>query len=318
MQLTSAIDESLLVPMLLRDAAVLSSHYYAYGLNIRSDLPLPEFSRSPEGHTACPDAQVSFAPENEWIAAVRALNSSWAVDLNDARFWFRGVGAFQAIGGSQILITPEPGIDNHLLRMYVEGMIMATLLFQRGYFVLHSSVVKIGPTCVAFLGQVGAGKSSTAAALHARGHAVVTDDNAAIDLSGNLPQVTPAFPYLKVFPAIAASLGHAEESLTRMHSSQPKFAHDVAREFPRSPVPLDRIYVLSRNAEPALTRIPPSEAIIELVRNSVPTRWKLAGGAEHLRQCARLAALVPLFRIRTFDTLPELPALAERIENHRA
>jgi hypothetical protein len=60
----------------------------------------------------------------------------------------------------------------------------------------------------------------------------------------------------------------------------------------------------------------PAETIIELVRNSVPTRWKLAGGADHLQQCARLATCIPAFRIRTFNELTELPLLAQRIERH--
>jgi hypothetical protein len=314
MQLTPLIGTSRTTPLPLPEVAGI---YSAYGLRIHSDLDLPEFSRCSDADISSIDVDVAFAPESPWIAEARALESSWNVDLKDARFWFSGVGAFQVTGGSKVLITPEPDIDHHLLRMYVEGMMMATLLYQRGFFVMHSSVVKVGRTCVAFLGHVGAGKSSTAAVLHSRGHAVVTDDNAAIDLASGLPHVTPAFPYLKVFPAIAASLGHAEESLTRMHRSQPKFAHQVTREFPLSPVPLDRIYVLTRDASPVIERISAPEAIIELVRNSVPTRWKLAGGASHLRQCSRLAERVPVFRIRTFDTLAELPILAERIENHR-
>ena len=44
--------------------------------------------------------------------------------------------------------------------------------------------------------------------------------------------------------------------------------------------------------------------------------WKLAGGADHLRACAALASRVPVYRIRTFDTLPEIPELASRIEQH--
>jgi hypothetical protein len=261
---------------------------------------------------------ISFGPGEDWISPLREQTSSWKVDRTDARFWFHGVAGFRIKTGRQIIISPEPGIDNSLLRMYVEGMMMATLLYQRGYFVLHSSVVSVNGSAVAFLGHIGAGKSSTAAALHGRGHAVVADDNAAIDLTAGQLAVTPAFPYLKVFPAIADALGFADESLRQMHSSQPKSVRPFPDAFPVEPVPLSRIYVLTREPIGKIERLSSSEAVIELILNSVPTRWKQPGGAAHLQACASLASRVPVYRIRTFDTLPEIPELAARIEQHCA
>lgn len=295
----------------------LVTHCSAFGLHIATELPLPEFT--PVYGTCVPvDAEVTFGSGDDWIAAIRHLPSSWKVDSKEALFWFRGVAGFRVIDGRKIIVSPEPGIDHSLLRMYVEGMMIATLLFQRGFFVLHSSVVRIGSFAIALLGHVGAGKSSTAAALHARGHAVVSDDNAAIELRAPQPEVTPAFPFLKVFPAIAESLGFAKDTLTQMHVSQPKSVHPVSDLFPDQPLPLDRIYVLTREPISGIERVSAPDAIIEIVCNSVPTRWKLPGGAAHLKTCASLAARVPVYRIRTFDTLPELPQLAARIEQHCA
>jgi len=293
------------------------SIYSAYGLIIQSGLLLPEFSRACRSDLAV-DVTVRFGPGDDWIPEVREQASSWHVDANDARFWFKGVGGFRVRHGREIVITPEPEIDDALLRMYVEGMMMATLLHQRGHFVLHASVVQIGQTAAALLGHVGAGKSSGAAALHARGHAVVTDDNAAITFTSQEPLVTPAFPYVKMFPAIAAALGYPGHSLTQMHPSQPKCVGPVANGFPEGPVPLTRIYILTRDSEVSVAPLSRAETIIELVKNSVPTRWKLAGSADHLRQCASLASQVPAFRVRTFQKLEELPLLAETIERHHA
>ena len=305
-------DLNLSFPAPRPDAEQLS---FAFGLVILSEIPLPEFAaaRNPSSPV---DVHISCSAGEAWIDEVRHLPSSWWMDCHEARFWFSGVGGFRVSEGRHIAVSPEPGVENSLLRMYIEGMMIATLLYQRGFFVLHSSVVHLGNFAAAFLGHVGAGKSSTAAALHARGHAVVTDDNAAINLKPEKPEVTPAFPFVKVFPSIAESLGFARDSLTRMHASQPKSVRDVSALFPERPLPLDRIYVLTREPVDGIKRVPSHEAIIELVRNSVPTRWKLAGGADHLRACAALASRVPVYRIRTFDTLPEIPELASRIEQH--
>ena len=287
----------------------------AYGLSILSEIPLPEFLPR-RGGSVTPDVVVAYDHAGEWPASGGESRSIWSLGPGDARFWFPDVGGFRVKDGREILLSPLPGVEVRFLRLYVEGMMMASLLHQRGYFVLHASVVQIGDHAVAFLGHIGAGKSSTAAALHIRGHAVVTDDNAAIDLSLAHLTVLPAFPTVKVFPKIATSLGYSEDSLEEMHSSQPKKARSVSRSFPRQPVPLKHIYVLTRGASDDFVPLNRADYLIEMIRNSVPTRWGQNGDADHLRQCARMATLIPAYRVRTFDTLEQLPELARRIEEH--
>jgi hypothetical protein len=289
--------------------------YSAYGLTIRSQLPLPEFPVLAGGEQEV-DVAVEYGPGDDWINPVRHERSHWSILPGVARFWFQGVGGFLVRGGSKLIVSSEPGIEQSLLRMYVEGMMMACLLHQRGFFVLHASVVQFADYCVAFLGHVGAGKSSMAAALHARGHAVVTDDNAAMDVSSHAPLVTPAFPFVKVFPEIAISLGYEDQSLTVMHSSQIKRSRSVSRAFPQHPLPLRRIYVLTRDGSAGMARLSRPEATLELIRNSVPTRWRQPGDATHLQHCGRFGSLIPAWRVRTFDTLSGLPELARHIEEH--
>lgn len=292
-----------------------SRRFSAYGLNILSEIDLPEFlPRS--GNNLPADLVVSYDRSAEWNQPAGGERAIWSVSPRDARFWFPNVGGFRVRGGREILLSPKPDIEERFLRLYVEGMMMASVLQQRGYFVLHASVVQVRDYAVAFLGHIGAGKSSTAAALHMRGHAVVTDDNAAIDLSAPDLPVLPAFPTVKVFPKIATSLGYAEDSLQEMHSSQPKKARSVSRAFPDAPVPLKRLYVLTRDAEQHFAPLSRGEHTLEMIRNSVPTRWGQTGDANHLQQCARISSLIPAWRVRTFDTLEELPELARRIEEH--
>ena len=294
-------------------------HSRAYGLVIRSDFPLPEFSSLPAPTPADVDVEVSFSDDLDWIDSHRGSDSFWSVSRDQARFWFKGVGGFTVCSGHRIAISPEPAAGHDLLRLYVEGMMMACILQQRGYFVLHSSVIQIGDGAIALLGHVGAGKSSLAAALHARGHAVVTDDNAAIDTSTAEPLVLPAFPSVKVYPAVAATLGYSEHSLRLMHTSQLKRAASVNRAFPAAPVPLRGIYVLDREWPGPLTLLTRAEASLELIRNSVPTRWGQNGDAAHLMNCGNFSGRLPLWRIRTFHSLTEIPALARTIEqNHLA
>jgi hypothetical protein len=297
----------------------LGIRYGAYGIAIRSQIPLPEFSVLPQQDESC-DAEVRYVNAGAWLESVRHEPSFWSIQSREARFWSRGVGGFHVREGREILVSPESGTEESLLRMYVEGMMMACLLQQRGFYVLHGSVVQIADYAVAFLGHIGAGKSSMAAALHARGYAVVADDNAAVDFTPNGPLVMPAFPSVKIFPEIAISLGFEDRSLKVMHASQIKKSRSVSRAFPERPLPLRRVYVLNRSDEIAgpsgIARLAPAQALLELIRNSVPTRWRQPGDANHLAQCARLSRLIPAWRVKTFDQLSDIPELARRIEEH--
>ena len=251
----------------------------------------------------------------------RPLNGAQSIRWNsdahaEAHFSYPRAGQFRVTGGRKVIVTPEPGAEAALLRLYVQGMMLAAILHQRGLFVLHSSIVNSGDRCVAFVGSIGAGKSTMASGFHARGWSVVADDNAAIDLGRTPPTVLPAFPSLKIYPAVAAALGYDQSRLRPVHESQPKQAQAVASGFSTDPVPLDGIYVLDRDAAPEIQRLSAIESVTELIRNSVPTRWGVAGDGRHLKMCATLAERVPVYRVKTFTTLQQIGEVLDRIQDH--
>ena len=290
-------------------------NYKAYGLKIRSEISLDEFVSCGAGES---DAEVSieFGPDPGWISGVRGDQNRYRIRRDEARFWFKQVGGFVVKDGCRVIVVPEEDCDESGLRLYVEGMMMATILHQRGLSVLHASVVDIHGSAVAFLGSVGAGKSSIAAALYSRGHRVVTDDNAAIQLATGIPMVVPAYPSVKLFPEIASSLGFRNGTLSVLHASLPKMAGMVATGFVQTPLPLRRVYFLGREYQSEVMPMSPLQAALELVRNSVPTRWAHPGDAQQFQQCGNIAAQIPAFALQTFTDLSSLPALAEKVENH--
>ena len=281
----------------------------AYGLDLWSDIPLPEFMTAGGGL----DVVIRLHREDRTVACTSA---SWDFRDSETICTFPNVGRFRVRAGREIQVTPAPGADPTLLRLYVEGMMMAVLLHQRGLYVLHASVVEIGGRGVAFLGHVGAGKSTMALALERRGCRLIADDNAAVDLALGKYEIIPAFPRVKVYPAIAHTLGIADESLSPLHVTQVKKTREVEGQFSEKTVRLDRIYLLSRDASPVVERLNKADALVELITNSIPTRWGLAGGAEQLKKSAAVAREVPVYRLRTFHQLEEIEPLAREIERH--
>jgi len=292
--------------------ATLASRSYrarAYGLDLWSDIPLPEFMTATNGL----DVVIRLQREDSAVACTSAI---WDFRDSEANCTFPNVGRFRVRAGREIQVTPAPGSDPTLLRLYVEGMMMAVLLHQRGHYVLHASVVEIGGHGVAFLGHIGAGKSTMALALQRRGHRLIADDNAAIDLASGNFQIIPAFPRVKVYPAIAQTLGIADENLSPLHVTQVKKTREVEGQFSEKPVRLDRIYLLSRDASPVVERLNKADALVELITNSIPTRWGLAGGPNQMKKSAAVARQVPVYRARTFHRLEEIEPLTREIEVH--
>jgi hypothetical protein len=280
----------------------------AFGLNIWSDIDLPEFEPS----TGLADVTVILERER---ATTGPPSPRWTFATDTAECRIEHVGRFSIAAGREIRVTPAPGVDAAFLRLYVEGMMLAVLLHQRNYFVLHASVVSVNGRGIAFLGPIGAGKSSLAKALHSLGHVVVADDNAAISIQSGVPVVLPAFPRIKLYPDIAAALGMNREVLEDLHSSQIKKTTSVENRFAAGPVVLDRIYALSAEV-PDIEKLSRSEAVVELVKHSIPTRWGMPGTGEQLRRCGVFSGLVPIYRVRTFDSLTSLPVRARALEQH--
>lgn len=232
----------------------------------------------------------------------------------------KAAGTFWMRRGREIVVEPTPDADEDLLRLFILGPALAMLLYQRGFLVLHASAVSVAgaPGAVAFLGFPGWGKSTTAAALHARGHSVVADDVVAVQVdsdNGGPSTVWPGFPQLKLWPEASASLGIPPESLLSLHHSYIKQARRVEENFSLAPLPLKRLYILAESDAQSIEPLPPQEAVIELVRHSYATcLLSTEPGGVHFSRCANLAKRLPVHRLNRPRSLDELPRLAQLVE----
>ncbi|MCK5544250.1 MAG: hypothetical protein KAI35_03470 [Desulfobulbaceae bacterium] len=289
--------------------------YSAYGLGIRSCIPLPEYIVADAGGdvVVCRGNCVSLSEE--------ISDRNWYFDVTSekALLYFKGIGVFHLREGREISINPEPGVNSDLFRLYLIGSVMSVLLYQRGMVVLHAGAVEINNKAVAFIGMSGAGKSSTVAALYRRGHGIIADDLTAVDLNRGAVRVFPGYPQIKISHEVADVLGYESESLFLINSRGNEFGFRTTRRFPESELPLKRIYVLSEGQESEIELIRPRDAMIELVRHSVPTRLlQQPGGESHFLQCASLARAAPVYNLKRLPSLSNLARETELLEEHLA
>jgi len=276
--------------------------YSAYGLSICSDLLLPELVPGVAPQADSGDVVIRFGPVQPVPPQLDSAGFGFWATADEACHFVEKVGAFLVRGGREIVIDPVPGVEERLLRLSLLGPVLGLILHQRGLLVIHASVVARGDSAVAFLGKNGWGKSTIAAALHAKGYDLVTDDVAAIRIANEGPSVLPAFPQVKLWPEAATLLGEAPDRLPVLHPDFDKRGWRAERGFSLGPRRLERIYALGAGPTPAVDRLSARDGCFELLGHWYGHRFgggllQNGSAAAHLRQCAAVAAQVPIHRL---------------------
>jgi predicted ATPase len=153
----------------------------------------------------------------------------------------QGVAAFYVEDGARVTVEPATESDNFAINTYLYGTVTALLLAQRGMFALHASVARIDGRTVAIGGGRGAGKSTTVLALERRGHAVVSDDVAVIDIAGDHLVHRPTGRPVHVHPVTALALGVDTTGAVPVQRGDPKVSLPLERG---TPCRLDEIVLL--------------------------------------------------------------------------
>ena len=246
--------------------------YNTYGLNLHSEISLPELLS--EDGTNPPDATIQFGNVGRYPAQPDSSRGCFFATGEEAFFHWPEYGTYLVKEGNTILVEASPKAEERMLRLVILGVAMGVLLHQRGILTLHASAVCIHGAVVAFVANKKGGKSTTAAALHALGHAVVADDVVALNTAcDGPPQVIPGYPQLKIWPDVAEALGEDIEEMPRLHPKLDKLAHLTNHDFPQFPLPLKRIYILRKDSVRNSERLQAQSVFLELMRHSYAVRF---------------------------------------------
>ncbi len=291
--------------------------YTAYGLHIQSALALPEFIVDDQTE---PDVYIQYGSlgwaiptEAGFITYLRAAPQevclSWGSTAN-----------LLIRNGRDITIDALPGVDERVLRLFILGSGLGVLLHQRQQLVLHASAVVIDDQVVAFAGESGWGKSTTAAALHARGHRMMTDDLVVVEMRDDRPVVIPGYPQLKLWPEAVEALGADPAALPQLRINIEKRAQATRDRFSAASLPLGAVYILAKGDGLRIEALPPQMRLMALVRNlyvsGFGTQFAQATQDDtSFLQCADVAKRVPVRLLRRQYDLASIARLADLIED---
>ncbi len=226
------------------------------------------------------------------------------------------IGNFRMTGGREIVVAPDPGVSDELIRGFIIGSGLGATLYLRGQLVLHASAVAGDQGVVAFIGESGWGKSTIAASLHACGARLVADDLVVIDQVDGQHIVYPGLPEFRLWPDSIASLGEQEQHLPKVHPSQEKRVRRVHTNMQQAPGRLHRLYILGFGDTHAITPLKPATAALELVCFTYGVEvFHAIAPRQHFLHCTALAQDVPVLRLQRRMALDALPALIAMLED---
>jgi hypothetical protein len=278
--------------------------YAGFSITIDSEFELPELSAG----FGNPDVLIR-------IGAVDPREKSATV-MDEVIC--RDVARFRVKGGCEIVVDPVPGADAAALRAVLLGKLMAYLMRQRGCLPLHASGVVIDGCAVLFLGESGAGKSTTAAALYARGHRVIADDVGAVRAVGRGIELQSAWSGLRLLDDARPVIGSRASPLGFQDN---KHVFHLERHASGRPLAVRRIYFLAyetpENGRTVRTDVITGFPAVALLNsNSFLGTWQ--AGSEllqaNLERSASIASSIPVHRLVRPRSLDCLPALADFVE----
>jgi len=314
--------------------------YNVFGLLLRSNLRIPGLV-SEHASTKPPDVDIRLGAPPSAIEEIQqglaelVYTSSYMADDGESalRIWSVANGAFLRLDyfdGAQFWLDSEgrevwaawpAALSLEDVAAYLLGPVLGLVLRLRGVPCLHASAVVFGHFAVAFAGAEGAGKSTTAAALASRGHAVVSDDIVALVEREGSFFVLPAYPYLSLWQDSVEIVYGADKKLPSFSPSYNKrqlLLKENKLRFQEKPLPLGAVFVLSqRDADvtaPFIETLPARDKLVALVANSYATNvLDRDMRAREFALLGRFVATVPVWRLRPHDDSSQIGRLCDVI-----
>jgi hypothetical protein len=320
----------------------MSFSYSAFALHLRSNIPIPGLTATDEVSES-PDIEVHlcsspFGGDQEASGTADLIYTSAYTDESGEpalRVWQIGQTGYMRLdyydgvhfwldrtGKNVWAVWPDTStLEN--ASTYLVGPVLGLLLRLRGVVCLHAGAVTLGDRAVAFLGPEGAGKSTTAAALARRGHAVIADDVVGLVEKDGCFSVLPAFSHLSLWPESVKILYGPGTTLPTLSPDWGKHFLSLTAnglKFEERSLPLAAIFILgdrSRDSRaPFLHSIPHKEGLLSLVTNSFATSLLDQDmRAREFLLLGRVPPAIPIWQLRPHEDAAQIDRLCEVIED---
>lgn len=302
-------------------------HYYeAFGLNILSDMLLPELPMLAGTDLSPLVVHIVASNHEDWPPLVANEHStpSLQMALGDWRLELEGIGWFRAYAGETLSYERfDDSVSDRDLRTFLVTSGLAALLIQRGALVLQGTTVVRDGKAVMLLGAPASGKSTLACCLQQEGWKLLSSELSVINEQG---LVLPGLQQLKLWHDSAASLGLDWAQMPLVRRGLKRYALlPPEAEVSSQAAPLEIIYIISRRdsrkdaqeSEIQTRRLERQAVALLRLRNNAyqPRVYRAMDQEANLfLQVSVLARRVPIYSLQLSDGVKPMQQALEKVD----
>lgn len=285
--------------------------YQVFELTVESEIFFPELT--PIATINHPDLKISFGktPENlegeQVVAKVRVQFSPTQFLIDVAK-----VGRYYTSNGNTITIEKHSNADEASIRAFLLETVIASVFYQRGAFLLAGSAIEYQGKAIAFIGNPGTGKSTTAASFIQKGYRLLADGICLIKADNPEKPVLEAFcPTIKLWKDVLHTCNFEKNTSTDLLQLRPeiekyRLSFPDSKTYIHQSLPLGKVYLLESrvpdvfkiqnlNASEATQKIGNSRYRFNLFKEAIENT------SNPLDICSAIVQNIPVSQVERFE-----------------
>ncbi|SFB84211.1 hypothetical protein [Butyrivibrio sp. YAB3001] len=298
----------------------MSYKYWIYGLNIESELEMPE---AYERDFSCePDVRIVFGELPEEVLEMHPERGQGdnlcAFSKESVAFRVPDVADF-CVFKDKITVKIFDGAPPLYPPSIVLGTCLGHCMLLRKKVVFHGGGIFKDGKGVIVTGESGAGKSTVTDALLSDGFSFIADDVCAVTLNEGSTHLDMAYPQQKLCRDAAIKRGYDLSELIYINEDRDKFAVRLKDGFMPDGADLNYIFeiALSESDELSFRKVTGQEKLMLLMRNIYigDMGFYLWGvPPEYMKYCLKVASGIEVYQIsrpKNKDTLQDIVKFIE-------
>lgn len=278
-----------------------SNIYTAFGLIFDSEMELPELI--PAAGQA--DVKIVWGKVPDHLES--PIEKTPWLETAAGQYLLRvdGIAGYYAANGNCIIIEPCHEVKHQDVRVFLLNTVLAALLHQRDYLVLHGSAAVVDGKAAAFVGISQAGKTAIALSLYDRGYLLLSDEISAIQVQDGKAILYPGIPQLNAWRDTLKRAGKNVDAYQPIRNGINKYAFPVYDQFGQTGYELGNIVFLQHHNQKKMYKqvIQGGARLKKLIEHACFINT-VTDKARHFHICAAIVKQTALFEL-TFNELTD-------------
>jgi hypothetical protein len=290
-------------------------HYFTNGLQIDSEIELPELS---VGYGDKKISVVLGEVEQELEEFIHR-DKFQQISLIAYQLDVKSIARFRFTFPDKVVIEPYPNSKSYEVRLYLLASIVPIAVLMNDFIPIHSCCIHVNGHAFLVGGESGAGKSTLALGMYQKGYEILNDDVSTVSFDEEeKPIAYTGFKQIKLWEESLNQYNLIPSAYEKIRDDMSKYRFPIQHSFSQINLPIKAIYLFKKDdnaKEIIFTPLKGIQAITELTKNTfrVELIKVLQKKISHFEKCIKLANQLTIIQV-TRPSLMKPNEFANRME----